>query len=501
VALNNAGVCLALHSPIHVHAQTYTNRIAEAAAAGALLITDKISVIEDIFADSIFTINTKQSDEMVFNEIRTIVDWINKNPNEARSKVYAFQKIARKVMGEGTWLPDFCKSVDEQKIFYEEQLKSFTDGCLIDVIFIYQGGNSEVIHHIIDQIKNQKHLRINLLISCVNSLAETFSKTLGSAFADVESITYKIFSSEIEDRNLLINNSGKMFLNHECNLIGEFFTFIYENVVWTSDHLQRLIWESRAIDKKYKIIYSHVNYVEDGIHLKHCKHLIKDTEGKIISRKRKLTDDEVLIKQKNNIVFIDSFKPITTQEFLMVSGVENFIDGSIEQELSRFELAVETRLPKGSQIYTKNILENLNIDERKALSRLDGGEHLFLFYMLLCSEEGAIHFSRYPSCSIKRVEFPSVEINNRVRNSLYPHAPLINSNYRRSTGVIAFQLYDVLNGLPKFWSIHSKHATKPTYNIDDKNATIIRYDFYDLIFNMAKKIIPVGVKKFLKKFL
>ncbi len=82
--INQNGIYLILHSEPHLKEGAPTGRIFEAAAAAAVIISDKHPFIEREFQDSVLYIDTKRSD--VFEQIETHMKWIKENPEEARKK-------------------------------------------------------------------------------------------------------------------------------------------------------------------------------------------------------------------------------------------------------------------------------------------------------------------------------------------------------------------------------------------------------------------------------
>lgn len=91
--INKAGIVLALNSPIHHAIGTVSNRTYEAAAAGAVMISDDNPYVRHYFGDSVFYVDINQPEEKTTEQIIQILDWCNKNPEQAYQKALKSQEI------------------------------------------------------------------------------------------------------------------------------------------------------------------------------------------------------------------------------------------------------------------------------------------------------------------------------------------------------------------------------------------------------------------------
>ncbi|MCX6988657.1 MAG: glycosyltransferase [Chlamydiae bacterium] len=77
------GIALVLHSDMHLAEEIPSGRVFEAAAASAVIISDRNPFIEKYFGDSVFYINTSLSGAGMFAEIQSHIQTILNNPKKA----------------------------------------------------------------------------------------------------------------------------------------------------------------------------------------------------------------------------------------------------------------------------------------------------------------------------------------------------------------------------------------------------------------------------------
>jgi hypothetical protein len=91
--IHEAGVCLALNSPMHNDAEVVTSRIYEGAAAGAVIISDDNTFVRTHFGNSVFYVQPNIDEVKASENILEILDWINQHPDEAYEMACRAQKV------------------------------------------------------------------------------------------------------------------------------------------------------------------------------------------------------------------------------------------------------------------------------------------------------------------------------------------------------------------------------------------------------------------------
>ena len=82
-AIRDAGIALCLHKAAHREANCPSTRLFEAAAAGALIITDDFVFPREWFRDSVLYVDAELPAPMAIEQILSHVEWANRNPEAA----------------------------------------------------------------------------------------------------------------------------------------------------------------------------------------------------------------------------------------------------------------------------------------------------------------------------------------------------------------------------------------------------------------------------------
>jgi len=81
--ISECGVCLVLHSQVHIAHHIPSCRIFEAAASSAVIICDLNPFVMDHFGDSVLYIDQTRSGTEIFAQIEAHMNWIQEHPDEA----------------------------------------------------------------------------------------------------------------------------------------------------------------------------------------------------------------------------------------------------------------------------------------------------------------------------------------------------------------------------------------------------------------------------------
>ena len=82
-AIRDAGIALCLHKKAHREANCPSMRLFEAAAAGALIISDDFEFPREWFRDSVLYVDAELPAPMVVEQIVSHVEWMHRNPETA----------------------------------------------------------------------------------------------------------------------------------------------------------------------------------------------------------------------------------------------------------------------------------------------------------------------------------------------------------------------------------------------------------------------------------
>lgn len=111
--ISQAGVCLALNSPMHSDAGGVSNRTYEGAAAGAVIISDDNAFVHKYFGDSVFYIDRDMSEKEAPERIVDILRWVNDHPDEAYDMACRSQQAFLEHLTLDKMASDFVESTEK----------------------------------------------------------------------------------------------------------------------------------------------------------------------------------------------------------------------------------------------------------------------------------------------------------------------------------------------------------------------------------------------------
>lgn len=135
--INQAGICLAINSPMHNDAGGVSNRTYEAAAAGALIISDDNAFVRKYFKDSVFYIDVDESEEKSSRRIVDIVDWANAHPEEAYQMAAASSEIFKRELSLDSMVSGLIPEIKHHIEYIQDvsnQLECVDIICFVDSV-------------------------------------------------------------------------------------------------------------------------------------------------------------------------------------------------------------------------------------------------------------------------------------------------------------------------------------------------------------------------------
>ena len=94
-AIRKNGVYLVTHSDYHFKGNVPSMRPFEAAAANAIIISDRLPFLVENFGDSILYFDSNSDPNAMYEQVRDHYEWIKNNPNLAKEKAAKANKIFR----------------------------------------------------------------------------------------------------------------------------------------------------------------------------------------------------------------------------------------------------------------------------------------------------------------------------------------------------------------------------------------------------------------------
>lgn len=318
-SINEAGVCLALNSPMHNDANAVSNRLFEAAAAGAIIISDDNKYVRDKFCDSVFYINANDDEKKSAKKILEIIKWIEKNPNDAYEMACRSQNIFLKDLGLNRMTEDFIHKTKHRAHELNNknnQTEVIDIICYIDTIDDYDNINR--------QLNRQYYQNFHLLLVTDRMTYEKIKKTIKYSSTFIEK------DNEFKGKNL-----------HECYLKmkGDFFIFM------------------------------------DGFCIMHKRHIHKNLEV-IKSTNHHFCYSGCYIKDRDNKYIVINNREISRDEFLSFKNIDN-----VNWEYKDMQcLFIETIFSRNCCIFKRDIMKYVNFEEA---SRISNAVHYYIACCLL----------------------------------------------------------------------------------------------------------------------
>ena len=304
--INNAGLCLAINSPMHNDANGVSNRTYEAAAAGALIISDDNEFVRKYFKDSVFYINKSFTEKEASDEILKILEWSNKNPQEAYEMAQKSQEIFLKELNLDFMVENFVSKTKTKISMYKNtniQNEIIDIVCFIDSI--------EQLIFIQEELKKQYYQNLNLIIVTSEKILD---------ISDIEiPYPYTIIQGNSEQKGLAFIEACKFFK-------GNYFMFI------------------------------------DAFSKMHKRHITKNLE--VLKNIGELfVYSGCYLKSKFKYINLNS-KPIMRDEFLSFSTVNAINWLSLEKQI----FFIETIFSRAASLFKKEILNYVDHKELIYLS-------------------------------------------------------------------------------------------------------------------------------------
>jgi glycosyl transferase family 2/glycosyl transferase family 1 len=117
-AIRDAGIALCLHKAVQREANCPSMRLFEAAAAGALIITEDFEFPREWFRDSVLYVDGELPAAMVVEQIVSHVEWANRNPEAANRLAQRSNELFRRHLTLESMLrplPEFVERVRDSR--------------------------------------------------------------------------------------------------------------------------------------------------------------------------------------------------------------------------------------------------------------------------------------------------------------------------------------------------------------------------------------------------
>lgn len=177
--IRKCGVVLALSSKWHYRAGSVTNRIYEACAAGAVIITDDNTFVKKNFGDTVLYIDFDSNrPNLMVKQVKSHLEWIRKNPKEAMELASRSQAIFLKKFTLEKQIKTIINNHDKRQLAVAHAKHSKvkqTQTLIVSFIdsLIFNSECKNRIRNIIYNINHSIEKNIILVFACSKDLTES----------------------------------------------------------------------------------------------------------------------------------------------------------------------------------------------------------------------------------------------------------------------------------------------------------------------------------------
>ena len=211
--MHEAGIVLALHSKSHNREHYVSNRIFEAAAAGAIIISDDNEFVHKYFGDSVYYIDIFKDPDNLEKDLAKILDEIFSHKEEAFEKAKRAQNIFLEKLNLDRQVDDFLKFIEKEKRFLDNN--SYEK--IIDCVAYIE--NIDDFYVIQSELTKQYYKNVRLVICSSDAKLFQEIKKITLFECSYVKMTDNYFSSNIVnelkgDFFVILNKFSVMHRNH-----------------------------------------------------------------------------------------------------------------------------------------------------------------------------------------------------------------------------------------------------------------------------------------------
>ncbi len=241
--IHKCGVVLALSSDYHYHAGAATNRVYEACAGGAVIISDTNSYIMKHFGDSVLYIDfDKKHPENMFNQIKKHMDWIKQNPNEALKKAQKAQQIFLEKFSLETQLKKIISNHEQRKNVVSKSLYAQNKNAeTLVILFLdtdkFTDNEKVILENQIKNIEIQKDSKVILAICCDKKIISEVNTIISCSSIDIRVFPFEIFDN-FSNKQLA---RGQMFRDVVNTISHQYLMLLDGSETMFSTHITTLM--------------------------------------------------------------------------------------------------------------------------------------------------------------------------------------------------------------------------------------------------------------------
>lgn len=240
--INECGVCLVLSSDTHRRAGAATNRLYEACAAGAVIISDDNEFVLKHFGDAALFIRYNKNDPIdTFHQIMEKYDWIVKHPDEALQLARRAQEIYLKQYSLDAQLKQIIQNHParlkqrSQDLYAQSQQGKVLVTCVLDTQNIKTAKNW--IDNVIKNVHGQIYANMELAIAADVAVAAEITDYCGIRCGCANVVSMELF----DIKGVRALTDGEAIRELQKRIVHDYYINTTAEETWFDDHITSLV--------------------------------------------------------------------------------------------------------------------------------------------------------------------------------------------------------------------------------------------------------------------
>lgn len=249
--INECGICLVLSSDAHRRAGAATNRLYEACAAGAVIISDDNDFVKEHFSDAaLFIAYNRNAPQDTFHQIMEKYMWIVNHKQDALALAKRAQEIYSKKFSAEIQLRNLIENHSNRMSQVCKDLFARNENGKVLVTYVLSTPMpSEIpfyLEPVIKNIQNQLYSNIELGIAVDCSIYEAVREYCADICANVSIISMSLLNS----KGIRVMTDGECIRILQNQIDHVYFMNANADEVWFYDHVTTLV---RTIEDSHAI--------------------------------------------------------------------------------------------------------------------------------------------------------------------------------------------------------------------------------------------------------
>lgn len=240
--INECGICLVLSSDTHRRASSATNRLYEACAAGAVIISDDNAFVVEHFKDAALFISFNKKDPVdTFRQIMEKYEWIVKHPDEAKQLALRAQQIYINDYSLDRQLKKIIDHHPERFLQLSKDMYAQNEDKKVLVTFVLNTQKEtiakELLDTVINNLHNQLYQNIELGVAVDDSIVSTVEEYCNKHAACANVVGMSLF----DKKGVRAMTDGEAVRKLQIEIPHDYYMNTTADETWYYDHVTSLV--------------------------------------------------------------------------------------------------------------------------------------------------------------------------------------------------------------------------------------------------------------------